>query len=393
MQSILPTYHERLKALKCIVAIPTYNNATTLAKVIADVKEFASDIVVINDGSTDQTSEILAKISDIRVIEYAKNRGKGFAVKNALKKALEWGFDYVLTLDSDGQHFASDIPFFIEKMEQTPDFFWVGARNLAAENMPSKNSFANKFSNFWYKVETGKTLADTQSGFRVYPLKRLSKTRFVTNGYEFEVESIVRATWAGVSVENVPIHVFYAEKGKRISHFRPLRDFSRISLLNTVLCLWAILVYYPWHFVQKLTWENIKQFIKNQIVSSHESNTKLAAAMGLGAFSGILPIWGYQLIFAGVTAHFLHLNKAISIIFSNVSIPPMIPFILYGSMALGAKILGIENVFLLNEISLETIGKSLLQYVLGSIALAILAGIAIFLLAWLLMIICKRKRK
>lgn len=386
------TYHERLETLKCVVLMPTYNNAATIAGVIADVKLYASDIIVVNDGSTDNTAQILSSIPDIKVIDYPKNRGKGYALKLGLTKAQEWGYRYAITIDSDGQHYADDIPVFIDRIEQKPDSLLIGARNLTADNMPSKNTFANKFSNFWYKVETGKKLVDTQSGFRLYPLDKLRKIRLITRRYEFEVEIIVRAAWRGVNVKNVPIKVYYPPEGERISHFRPLRDFTRISLLNTVLVLYALLFYYPWRFLQALTLENIKKFIDRHIIHSNDSNLRMAAAMGWGVFCGIIPIWGYQMIFAGVSAHFMKLNKVIAITFSNISIPPMIPFILYGSVVVGAKILGIENAFALENITLESVTRSLGQYIVGSVALAAMAGILTFFIAFLLMILCKRKQ-
>ena len=131
----------------------------------------------------------------------------------------------------------------------------------SSENMPSKNTFANRFSNFWYKVETGQELSDTQSGFRLYPLEKLQNIHFITRRYEFEVEIIVRAAWRGVNVENVPIKVYYPPVEERVSHFRPLHDFTRISILNTALVLYALLLYYPWKFLQALTYSNIKNFI------------------------------------------------------------------------------------------------------------------------------------
>ena len=92
MNGTTTTYKERMKALKCAVLIPTYNNSSTIAKVIEDVKEFAQDIIVVNDGSTDNTSEVLSTIKDIRVIEYTQNQGKGHALKLGLGKAHEWGY-------------------------------------------------------------------------------------------------------------------------------------------------------------------------------------------------------------------------------------------------------------------------------------------------------------
>lgn len=391
MSSEAMTYRDRMAALGCVVLIPTYNNAGTLAQVISDVKEYASDVIVVNDGSTDNTAEILAAIEDIRIISYAENRGKGYALKLGLSKAYEWGYRYAITIDSDGQHYADDIAVFVERIEQSPETLLIGARNLTADNMPSKNSFANKFSNFWFKIETGQSLSDTQSGYRLYPLEKLQNIRLVTRRYEFEVEIIVRAAWRGVKVENVPIKVYYAPDDKRVSHFRPLRDFTRISLLNSVLVLYALLIYYPWRFVRSLTPDNIHHFVDKHITHSSDSNAKMAAAMGLGVFCGIVPLWGYQMILAGVVAHLLRLNKVVAIVFSNVSIPPMIPFILYGSMVAGSITLGMDNIFSLDDISFESIGLSLTQYIVGSCTLATMAGVVVWLVAFTVMTLCKRK--
>lgn len=387
------TYIEKLKALQCVVLIPTYNNAGTIAQVIEDVKSYAPDIIVINDGSTDRTSDILKGINDIRVIEYDNNKGKGYALRLGIRKAQEMGYRYAITIDSDGQHYADDIPVFIERIEQVPDSLLIGARNLTADNMPSKNTFANKFSNFWYKVETGKSLSDTQSGYRLYPLNKLKNLHCITRRYEFEVEIIIRAAWRGINVENVPIKVYYAPAGERVSHFRPLQDFTRISILNTFLVLIALLFYYPWKFVRSLTLTNIRNFINEQVIHSKDSNVKMAAAMGLGVFSGIIPIWGYQMLFAGLTAHFMRLNEVVAVVFSNISIPPMIPFILYGSMVLGAVVFNTETVFSIGTISFETVGRSLGQYVVGSLVLATLSGVLVFTVSLLLMTICNRKGK
>ena len=387
------TYKERMSALRCVVIIPTYNNAGTVAKVISDVKAFTADVIVVNDGSTDDTRDILATIDDIRVIDYPNNKGKGYALKLGLKRAYEWGYRYAITIDSDGQHYADDIPTFIESIEQKPDSLLIGARNLTAENMPSKNTFANRFSNFWYKVETGQELSDTQSGFRLYPLEKLQNIHFITSRYEFEVEIIVRAAWRGVNVENVPIKVYYPPVEERVSHFRPLHDFTRISILNTALVLYALLLYYPWKFLQALTYSNIKNFIDTQIIHSKDSNLRMAAAMGWGVFCGIIPIWGYQMVFAGLSAHFMRLNKIVAIVFSNVSIPPMIPFILYGSMVAGAWMLNIDNIFSIDNVSLQSVGQSLCQYLIGSVALATISGMAVFAIALVMMVLCKRRSR
>ena len=364
------------------VLIPTFNNAATVGKVIEESKLYCKDIFVVNDGSTDDTAAVLESIEGINVISYMPNRGKGHALQCGLNKAKECGFDYCITLDADGQHYPSEIPKFIEAIGKNPGSLIIGARNLNAENMPGKNTFANKFSNFWFKVETWQTLHDTQSGFRLYPLKEIEKIKLFTGMYEFELEIIVKAAWRGIKVMNIPINVYYPPAGERVSHFKPLRDFTRISLLNTFLVLVALLWYYPKKFISSLTRENISRFIEENITDTKESNVRLAAAVGYGVFCGIIPFWGYQMIFAGVSAHFLKLNKVIAILASNISIPPMIPFIIFGSLFTGGLILGKQTIIPLSEINFETTTNALLQYLIGSVIFAVAAGFVFFILAF-----------
>ena len=390
MMQSAKSYRERLKALKAVIIVPTYNNNGTIGQVISDIKEYTHDIIVVNDGSTDNTLEILQDIEGIRIETYEKNMGKGHALKTGLAKAYESGFRYAITIDADGQHYADDIPVFINRIEEAPDSLLIGGRNLNADNMPGKNTFANKFSNFWYKVETGQTLSDTQSGYRLYPLDKIQNIRYMTSRYEFEVEIIVRAAWRGVNVENVPVKVYYPPIEERVSHFRPFQDFFRISVLNTVLVFYALLIWYPWRFIKSLSWNNICKFFSEQVFHTPDSNIRMAAAMGWGVFCGIIPLWGYQMVFAALSSHFMKLNKIVSVVFSNISIPPMIPFILYGSVWMGAVILNEPIAVSFTNISFEGVAQSLLQYIFGSFALAVAAGSAVALLGWIIMVLCKR---
>lgn len=118
--------------------------------------------------------------------------------------------------------------------------------------IPGKSSFGHKFSNFWFKVETGKECPDTQSGFRLYPLQLLKDTKFITCKYEFEIEVIVRAAWRGIAIDSVPVTVYYEPKETRISHFRPFQDFSRVSVLNTFLVVIAFAYIKPRDFFKAL---------------------------------------------------------------------------------------------------------------------------------------------
>lgn len=235
-----------MRRLRICVLIPTYNNAGTLHRVVSDTLSMGADVIVVNDGSTDSTQAILDSFGDrITQVSYSRNRGKGHALKEGFRKALEAGYDYAVTLDSDGQHYPSDLPGFIEAVGCHPGSLIVGERDLSGVDINGKSSFANKFSNFWFCVQTGRRLRDTQTGYRAYPLKRLYGLNLLTSRYEAELELLVFAAWNGVKIIGIPINVYYPPQAERVSHFRPALDFTRISILNTVLCVGAIVYGLP----------------------------------------------------------------------------------------------------------------------------------------------------
>ena len=166
---------EKFDDLKACVIIPTYNNAATLAKVIEDVAQYTNHIIVVNDGSTDNTVEIVNQFPAVQFISYTQNVGKGWVLRKAFRYAIDKGYKYAISIDSDGQHFAKDLCAFINKLEEEPNAVIIGARNMGQASVPGGSSFGNKFSNFWFKVETGITSPDTQSGYRLYPLEPLKK--------------------------------------------------------------------------------------------------------------------------------------------------------------------------------------------------------------------------
>jgi len=240
----------------CVV-VPTYNNEHTLAAAIDSVLGYIASVIVVNDGSTDRTSEILDQYKEkVKIVSYRKNRGKGYALKCGFDCARQMGYHYALTLDSDGQHYAEDIPAFVEAVEKYPGALIVGNRNLTQDNMPKKNTFANKFSNFWFALQTGTQLPDTQTGYRMYPLEKMKRLRPFTSRYEAELEMLVRCAWRGIKLVSIPVRVYYAPEGERVSHFRPGIDFFRISLLNTLFVFLAVIYGYPSKFFRYLQKNN-----------------------------------------------------------------------------------------------------------------------------------------
>ena len=226
----------------CII-IPTYNNQTTLAQVIDRCLAVTSHLIVVNDGSTDDTARLLEPYvpQGVKVIAYPRNRGKGYALRCGLEKACAMGYDYAVTLDADGQHFPEDVPQLLAPLETSEEpLLVVGSRAFDADGMPHSNQWANRFSNFWFRLQTGISLPDTQSGFRAYPLGSLPPLRWLTRRYESELELLVWSAWRGVRLKAVEVRVYYPPKDERVTHFRPWADFARISLLNAVLCFGAL---------------------------------------------------------------------------------------------------------------------------------------------------------
>lgn len=228
--------------------IPTYQNAKTLLKGVADVHRVVDTVFVVDDGSNDGTAALLDKATGNerpeKVLTHPKNCGKGAALKTGLTYARQQGFRYAVTVDADGQHRADDIPALLKAVEEEPDALAIGSRGLQHENMPAKSTFANRFSNFWFALQTLQRLPDTQSGLRVYPLRRLHGLRWMSARYEAELTLLVFSAWAGVKLLPVPVSVYYPPRDQRVTHFRPGRDFTRISVLNTLLCF--LMVVYGW---------------------------------------------------------------------------------------------------------------------------------------------------
>lgn len=239
------TTSEQLRRRGICVVIPTYNNVGTIIAVVAAVLKQCADIIVVNDGSTDGTAELLRRRTDITLVDLPRNCGKGYALKQGFREALRRGFAYAITLDGDGQHYAESIPAFLEANIAHPGCLIVGERRLDGVKRSRGSAFANRFSNFWFYVQTGCPLRDTQTGYRLYPLHKLHGLSLLTSRYEAELELLVFASWHGTRLRAIPVDVYYPPREERVTHFRPVADFARISVLNTVLCLLAVVYGLP----------------------------------------------------------------------------------------------------------------------------------------------------
>lgn len=373
------TIHEVQNAIfekKICVLIPTYNNEKTLKRVIDGVLDYTENIIVVNDGSTDSTNQILKDYHQVSILNLSENKGKGNALKIGFRKAKELGFDFAITIDSDGQHYPDDIPVFVEALlAEKEDVLLIGNRNMSQDGIPKKSSFGNKFSNFWFWFETGIKLEDTQSGYRLYPLNKIPR-KYFTPKFEFEIEIIVRTAWRHIPVKNVPVKVLY-DPAERVSHFRPFRDFTRISILNTILVFITLIYIIPRNFIRNFKKKSLRKFIKEDVLESDGSNRNKAFSIALGIFFGLSPFWGFQTAIVISLSVLFKLNKVLAFVASNISLPPFIPFIIAGSLFIGAPFVSGESNFLNQDLNFELVKTNLLQYIIGSFILATSASLII----------------
>lgn len=211
------------------VVIPVYNHGQQVAAVIREVKKLGLPIFVVDDGSTDGTREVLAALDGITVLSHPVNQGKGAALLTGFAQAAEVA-DWALTIDADGQHRGEDGRAFLEVAGGTKRLIAVGNRQgMAGDNVPWTSRFGRLFSNFWVWAAGGPWLADSQSGFRLYPLPEVLDLGVRARRYQFEVEVLVAARRRHLPIIEIPVAVVYQPKGVRVSHFRPWRDFLRNS--------------------------------------------------------------------------------------------------------------------------------------------------------------------
>lgn len=379
-------------SIQCCVIIPTYNNEKTLKNIVERTIQVTSQkCIIVNDGSTDSTNEIIKEFNNqCIIISYKKNKGKGFAIKKGFEKALELGFEYAITLDSDGQHYPEDIPLFIDEISKFPHHVIMGSRNMNHTDVPGKSSFGNTFSNFWFYIETGIKLPDTQTGFRLYPLKKIESIKLYTYKFETEIELIVRLAWKNVPFKSIPIRVKY-DANERVSHFRPFKDFTRISILNTVLVTLTFIYFLPKRLFKIETIKKFHHAFVGELFKTNESNLRKSISIAFGLFIGILPIWGFQLLIGIPLALLFRLNKVLFLTAAHISIPPFIPFILYFSYLIGEPF--VSNPYVINDwssISLDFIHNHFVQYIIGGILLSIGTSITGFLISFLLLSIFRK---
>jgi uncharacterized protein (DUF2062 family) len=359
-------------SIKIIIVIPVYNHGSTLRGVVTRALKVNDQVMVVDDGSTDGGMDTLGGLK-VHIVRHCQNLGKGAAILAAAKAARRLGMTHMITIDADGQHDPSDVRHFIPVMLANPSAIAIGKRNFRTINAPLSARFGRQFSNFWFRLQTGQVLGDTQSGFRGYPLAVLEKLKLREKHYAFEVEVLVKAAWGGIKLHDVNISVFYPASRERVSHFHLFRDNFRLSLLNTRLTLRSI---FPLPHRQILAEKDSGEKITvlhpvrslKKLLSENASAGQLAAAGALGVLLGALPLIACHTIAVLFAAGFFRLNKVAALSTSQLCMPPFVPAI---CIELGYFL---RHGKFLTEVSVKTLGHQGLdrcyEWLIGSLLLA-----------------------
>ncbi len=213
--------------------IPAYDEAATIAGIVLACLVRVDGVIVVDDGSRDDTAA-RAEAAGALVLRHPRNLGKGASLGRGMAAALARGAALIVTLDGDGQHRPEDLPALLARARASPGCIVIGSRLADRANAPRARSVANRIADFWVSWAARHPIEDSQSGFRVYPapvLAALSGPRARARGFAFESEILIEAGRLGVPAVPVPIPAIYGARLRRRSHFRPVRDITRIVLM------------------------------------------------------------------------------------------------------------------------------------------------------------------
>ena len=205
--------------MKIVAAIPAFNEETTIAKVIARAMDHVDEVLVVDDGSQDDTSLIAGKLGAV-VLKHEKNLGKGAAIRDCFDWARRNGADVLVTLDGDGQHDPSRIPALVGALQKSEADVVIGSRMARPPDMPKHRWMGVRMLDHATQVKVGDRVVDAQSGFRAYSRKAIEALVAAEYGMGVDSEIVMRADKAGMRIIEVPIEVSY--NGTKTSTHNPL---------------------------------------------------------------------------------------------------------------------------------------------------------------------------
>ena len=219
--------------------IPALNCGVTIGALVTAARRHVADVLVVSDGSTDTTvAEAVA--AGAQVVVHDRPLGKGAALLTGMRALAAQGVRRVVTMDGDGQHLPDEVPILLAAANAVPGGLVIGARRWEDVSVAPIKLFGNRFANRWVEIACGQTLPDTQSGFRVYPLRETLALRVRARHFAFETEVLIRAVRAGVPIHSVPVRVYYPPIAERTSHYRGFVDTVRIIfvVVGLILRVW-----------------------------------------------------------------------------------------------------------------------------------------------------------
>lgn len=377
-----------------VVVLPTFNNARTVGAIIARVLETGLPTIVVDDGCTDSTNQVLEKFENrIQIVRHRRNRGKGAALRSGFVAALAAGRSHAVTLDTDGQLNPEQIPEFIEASGSNPAALVIGVRDIHASDYPARSRIGRSISNFLVLLESGTKVADSQCGFRVYPLGLTQAVKCSTGHFGFETEIVTRSAWARCKFVEIPVTCTYSPPGGRVTHFRPFVDSLRAALMHARLIGRA---FWPWGHAKwpvdqtrhRFTWRHVWNWISprqawKQLRRQEIGPTRVAVGVGIGVLIANLPIYPGQTLASLYTARRLRLNPLSVILGNQISTPPINfaligvaimvgHFIIHGSWP-ALSWLDVRHIHLW-----RTAEAFILDWIIGGIVLGLLLGAAAF---------------
>ena len=400
--------------IRPVVVAPTYNHIGTLLQVLRKVEAVGLPIIVVNDGSTDATASRLIEAAaeawqvPFHVVTHEHNQGKAAALHTGFSRAKQLGFTHVATIDTDGQHEASELPLLLAIAAAEPCALVVGERSDQLPGYPRGSLWGRRFSNLGIFLSSGHRISDSQCGLRVYPLALIETVPCKARRYAFETEIITRAVWAGWPVRGVPITSFYAPRQERISHFLTWRDTTRCVLLQLRLLGRAVL---PWRHRRTCptslstaeTWARKRgqwrQYLRSispsrlwaQVRRDATSRSSLAAALAIGTFIANLPVYPFQSLAALYVARRFHLQPLAVLTGSLLSTPPIGPLLIVLAIIVGHLLLhaGLPELSQLQVTDLSSalslLGSLAVEWMVGSLVVGVSMMALTFAVAWFLL--------
>lgn len=363
-----------MKSRACVV-VPTYNHGGTVRKVVEEIFEYSDSVMVVDDGSTDDTRD---KLRDLPIIYICrdKNCGKGAAIGLAALEAEKRGFTHIITIDADCQHKPGDLPKFIRELENHPNAIIIGKRDFSVPNVPASSKFGRSFSGFWMFVQTGARISDMQSGYRAYPLALFRAVKCMGKRYSFEIEVLVKAAWAGFEIREIAIVAWYPPAPERVSHFRAFMDNFRISMLNTRLTIRALM---PIPFRRSALAVEGRLGLTRPVhtferLSRFSSPRQLARSAAWSLLISTIPVIGLNTILLLFAISWKRLDRLCALVMVPLTWPPFVPAL---CVLAGYRMVRGEW---LTEFNLQTLGHEagyrFLDWLAGSVVVAPLLAIA-----------------